>query len=56
MHTLLSIDKGIDCVLGLFSVAFEKDSVTCNKNLGGMLGEFSSCVVESHIVSICVSI
>ena len=36
VNTLLSIDKGIDCVSGLFSVAFEKDSVTCNKNLGGM--------------------
>ena len=39
VHTLLSIDKGIDCVSGLFSVAFEKDSVTCNKNLGGMWGK-----------------
>ena len=37
VHTLLSIDKGIDCVSGfVLSCIFEKDSVTCNKNLGGM--------------------
>ena len=37
VHTLLSIDKGIDCVSGfVLSCIFEKDSVTGNKNLGGM--------------------
>ena len=37
VHTLFSIDKGIDCVSGfVLSCIFEKDSVTGNKNLGGM--------------------
>ena len=37
VHPLLSIDKGIDCVSGfVLSCIFEKDSVTGNKNLGGM--------------------
>ena len=37
VHTLLSIDKGIDCVSGfVLSCILRKDSVTGNKNLGGM--------------------
>ena len=37
VHTLLSIDQGIDCVSGfVLSCILRKDSVTGNKNLGGM--------------------